>query len=81
MAKGDFSLEKTWRMAANTGSTVFNASGNFIPPYGKQILSVRGKSNDGAANTVATYNANNPAAYNANNPATYNANKIGRAHV
>ena len=72
--KGDFHLEKTWRMASNTGSTVFNASGNFIPPYGKQFLSVTGKSENGAANTVASYNANNPSSYNANNPASYNAN-------
>jgi hypothetical protein len=54
-----FSLDKTWR-ASGVGSTTFNASGNVVVPYGKNIVAVTGKAQDGNPNSGGNYAGLNP---------------------
>ena len=75
MAKGKpiFGLEKTWR-ASGTGTTTFNAPGNYTIPYGRYDITVEGRGGTGTAASPGNYvpgNANPP---NAGNYVPGNAN-------
>ena len=73
---GKFTLEKTWR-ASGTGTTTFNAPGNFTLPFGKSVTTVQGRGGTGnplTAGNLASYNS--PSGGNAN----YNTFTSGNAN-
>ena len=73
---GKFTLEKTWR-ASGTGTTTFNAPGNFTLPFGKSVTTVQGRGGTGNPGTTGNISAYNPPS---GGSANYNSFTSGNAN-